>query len=318
METKLVKKLVQLPLLVAGAAFILPAMAQDIGAYPPNAKPGECYTKALVPAKFQTKSERVLTQEAGERIEIIPAKYQRVKKRVLVQEQGERLEVIPATYKTVTERVLVKPAVTKLVQTAPVYETVTERVLVAPATTMWKPGTGAITQVNNSTGEIMCLVEVPAKYNTITRRVLKTPAGTTERTEPAQYQTITKRVVATPASTRTINIPAKYNDIFVTEEVEPASTRRIPIAETYDTVTKRIQVSDERLSWEPILCQTNVSGNIVIEMQRALRAKGYNPGTIDGVYGQDTRAALGAYQRKQGLARGGLTLETLKSLGVSI
>lgn len=312
------KKLVQLPLLVAGAAFLLPAMAQEIGSYPPNAKPGECYTKALVPASFETKSERVLIQEAGERIEVIPATYKRVKKRVLVQEPGERLEVIPATYKTVTERVLVKPAVTKLIRSEPVYETVTERVLVAPATTIWKPGTGAITQVNNSTGEIMCLVEVPAKYKTVTRKVLKTPAGTTERTEPAQYETITKKVVATPPSTRSVSIPAKYNDIFVTEEVQPATTRRIPIAEKYETVTKRVQVSEERLSWAPILCQTNVSGNIITELQRALRAKGYNPGPVDGVYGQETRSAISAYQRRQGLARGGLTLETLNALGVSI
>ena len=42
---------------------------------------------------------------------------------------------------------------------------------------------------------------------------------------------------------------------------------------------------------------------------------GYKVGPIDGIYGSQTRAAVKAYQKKKGLPTGGLTLETVRSLG---
>ena len=53
-----------------------------------------------------------------------------------------------------------------------------------PAHTAWKKGPAATQTANvlsesvTDTGEIMCLVEVPAKYKTITKRILKTPETT--------------------------------------------------------------------------------------------------------------------------------------------
>lgn len=37
------------------------------------------------------------------------------------------------------------------------------------------------------------------------------------------------------------------------------------------------------------------------ELQRALRAAGFNPGRADGVFGADTRAAVVRFQRAKGL-----------------
>ena len=84
--------------------------------------------------------------------------------------------------------------------TPPVYENVTERILVKPAYTTWKKGRGPIEKINQATGEIMCLVEVPAEYRTVTKRVLKTPAGTKKVTIPAVYKTVKKRIMVDGAA----------------------------------------------------------------------------------------------------------------------
>jgi regulator of extracellular matrix RemA (YlzA/DUF370 family) len=110
---------------LAVASTSLVADATDISGILPNAQPGECYAKVIIPAKFETTTEKVLAKEASERLQIIPAKYG-----------------------TTTERVLVKPASYKLVPVPAKYKTVTERVLVQPATTEWRKGSGVTTPVN--------------------------------------------------------------------------------------------------------------------------------------------------------------------------
>jgi peptidoglycan hydrolase-like protein with peptidoglycan-binding domain len=54
----------------------------------------------------------------------------------------------------------------------------------------------------------------------------------------------------------------------------------------------------------------------VIELQRALSARGFDPGPIDGVMGPQTRRALMSYQRQHNLAASGsLDRDTVASLG---
>lgn len=431
----------------------------------PPAKPGQCFAKVIVPAKYKVSTERLLAEESSSRIEIIPAKYQTVTEQRLVSEASTRLETIPAKYKTVTEQILVSDASTswriapsssaavasssllqaaqssgvnldgarpgqcfyehastpkykteseqvlvreaatrietvpakyqtvtervlveeesfRLVEVPATYETVTERILVEPAKTVWKRGEGPITRVDSTTGEIMCLVEVPAKYTTVTKRVVKTPATTkrvavparyenrtvqklvtpaSERTvtipaeyktvtktvkvsdgnvtwnagsklagysptgnkiclvqTPAEYKTVTKQVVASQAMTRTVEIPAKYETVSVRKLVTPASERVIEIPAKYTTVTKRELVSDQSLEWREILCETNTTGDVVRRLQTALKNEGLYKGPIDGIYGPATTSAVASYQRKNGMATGGLTLATLQKLGVAL
>ena len=295
-----------------------PMASADGPMLPPNAKPGECYARAWVPPKYKTITEKVVKKEASSRIEVIPAKYKTVTKRVLVKEAHEKLKVVPATYKWVEERVLVKPAGEKIVTVPAKYETVTEKVLVKPAYTTWKKGTGPIQRIDEATGEIMCLVEVPATYKTVTRKVLKSPATTKKVPIPAVYKTVRKRVIDKPEHTVTVKVPAKYKTVTVKELVTPAQTRTIEIPAVYATVTRKEKVSDGHMEWRSILCKTNMTRGKVTEIQRALKAKGFNPGPIDGVIGSQTMAAVNAFQRKNNLPVDKyLNIETIKALGVS-
>ena len=292
--------------------------ASEMGLTPPNAKPGQCFTRVVIPAKYKTVTTRQLVEEAGERIEVIPASFKSGSKRVLVSEASERLEVVPATYKTVTERVLVKAASSKIKTVPAVYETVTSRIMDKPAQTVWKKGSGPIQKIDAETGDIMCLVEIPASYKTVQKRVLKTPARTTTIEIPAEYKTIEKRVVATPATTRTVEVPAKYRTVSVTEQAAPARERRVKIPARYKDVTSQKLVSAGSMEWREILCETNMTNARIMKIQRALKSAGHNPGPIDGNIGSETMSAVNAFQRSKGLPVDRyLNMATVRALGVN-
>ena len=307
-----------LTLFATGVAESQDAGNGDLSLYPPDAKPGACYAKVLVPAKFDTISERVVKREASERVTIIPAKFEWVEERVLSKEASETLTVVPAVYRWVEERIMVEPASTRLVPVPAEYETVSERVLDRPEQTVWKKGRGPIEKIDNTTGEILCLVVEPATFKTISRTIVKNPATTRSVDVPAVFKTIRKQVVDKPAEVRKSTQPATFSTIRVRKMVEPAREQRVSLPVEFQTVTKRVKVGSERLSWQPILCETNVNQDIIANLQQALKAKGFNPGDIDGVLGSSTLDAVERYQRASNLARGGVTMETLDSLDVKL
>ena len=300
------------------------AAAASSDLFPPNAEPGHCYARVLIPAQWGQTTETVLVREASERVEVIPARYETVTERVLVKEASTRLETIPARYETVTERVMVRPESSRIEEVPATYKTVSEQIMVSPARTEWKRGPASsfgasVVQTSTTdTGEVMCLVETPAQYKTITRKVVDTPATTRQVTIPAEYKTIEKTVMAQPATTREITIPAEYDTIEVQKIVTPAQERRIEIPAEYDEVTKRTQQGTDKMEWREVLCQVNMTASNIRTIQNSLREKGYNPGPIDGEIGAQTLRAVDDYQRAKGMERGGLTLTTLKALGVSI
>lgn len=283
---------------------------------PPAARPGECYARAFVPPQYKPVSKTVLKREAGERVETDPARYEWGEDKVLVQEATQKIEVVPAKYGWQEERVLVKEASTRLVEVPATYETVSEKILVRDGYTTWKKGRGPIERIDNATGEIMCLIEVPPQYKTVTKRVVKTPATVRKVELPAEYKMVKRRVVVDAATTRTIDIPAQYKTIKVRKMVAPPQERRIAIPAEYQEVSDKVLVSEGHLEWRPILCETNTTVGIVSKLQQALGKAGYSPGAVDGVLGRNTLAAVNAYQKANGIASGQLTMETLRRLKV--
>lgn len=450
-------------LMTVSSCFLAQAQADAVAPDLPNAKPGECYARVLVPAQYRTVEEELVVHEASSRVEIVPASYRWADEKIRVKEASYRLESIPAVYDTVSEKievaparriwtngmsnreaspalleaamkmgvsddvsagtcyheylepaqfrtvtdqvlkreaseklipteakyewveekVLVKEASTKMIEVPAVYETVHEQVLVEPARQEWKKGRGPKERIDDSTGEILCLVEIPAKYKKVAKRILKTPATTRQieipavyktqkvrrllaepevkrievpaqystvtrqeklsddtyywfrqgaddvkgtrtgnqlclQTFPAQYKTVTRTVVKSPAATRRVEIPAAYETVRVRKLVSPAEEKRIEIPAKTRKISRREMVSDESLEWRRILCDTNLTDDIVRRLQRALLAEGFNPGPIDGVVGHETLAAVSAFQRARNLPRGGLTMSTLEALNIQI
>lgn len=287
----------------SSSAPAMPKMGAGSDLFPPNPRPGECYARVIIPAQYKTTTRTVVKREAGERIEIVPARYE------------------PAT-----ERILVKPASTKLVTVPAEYRTVTEKVIDQPAHTEWKIGTGigsgkggvgfggAAAQVErfggekvlstrtNDTGEVMCLVEVPATY-----------------------KTISKQVLVKPATTKVIEVPAEYRTVDTMRLVQPASERRIPIPEQTETLTSTDKISEESMEWRPVLCEINMTPQNVSNLQAALNKTGCckcgpnrNTCKVDGVMGRCTLDAARCYANQKGLPSGDkyVTIQVVRSLGL--
>jgi len=174
----------------APASSALVQRAKEHGIDVDNAQPNMCFHEHYIPAKYDTVQEQVLISQASSRIETTPARYEMVEKSVMVREAYSRLETIPAVYETVTEQILDKPA-----------------------HKVWKKGTGPIQKINESTGEIMCLVDVPATYKIISKRVKVSDASTRKIEVPAQYKTIKVKSLVASASENVIDIPAKYSSV---------------------------------------------------------------------------------------------------------
>jgi hypothetical protein len=266
----------QAPAAAAPAAAAAPS--QD--GVPPDAKPGECYARIYTPPELKTVTEKVERKPASKKIQIIPAKFAPSEEKVMVKPASKKLELVPAQYDNVEEKVEVKPASVKVEHIPAVYENVTEKVMVKPAYTTWKKGSGGVSAIQSrrdaKSGDIMCLVEVPAEYANVTKKVLKTPASTREVQVPAVYKTLKKTVMKTPPSTREIEVPAEYKTVQVMKEVEPAKTVEVEVPAEYESVTKTTKVSEAKVDWRSIRCDTNLTKAKTEEIQRALSKAGFD------------------------------------------
>ncbi len=156
-------------------------------------------------------------------------------------------------------------------------------------------GARPLESAHERTGRAVCRTEVPGLTVTWERETLVTPGRFERETVPAE----------------TIVLP-------VQELVADASSRAVPVPAETVTLTRRTKLSDAHVAWRPVLCRTNVTPDVVRRLQIALEGAGHSPNGIDGLLGPGTRGAVEAYQTERGLPTGGLTLETLESLGVSL
>jgi len=307
-------------LLAAGLVFTGQVQAQQTMTgeelLPPNAKPGECYARVFVPPTYRTVTETVLKKESANRLQAFAPEFVNEQQEVMVKAASERLEIIPAEYAWVEEEVLIQPEHKHLRTNPPIYETVSEQVLERPAHSIWKKGRGPVQRVDNATGEIMCLVNVPATYKTVTKQVLVKPASTEEIINPAKYKTVRRQIMSTPPSVRKIEIPAEYKMVSVRRLQNEANVSTIIIEEEFQTVSRREKTAEGKMEWQAILCETNATPELIISLQKALKEAGFNPGSIDGTLGTQTMAAVEAFQKEKGLPQGQLTYETMQGLGL--
>jgi peptidoglycan hydrolase-like protein with peptidoglycan-binding domain len=99
--------------------------------------------------------------------------------------------------------------------------------------------------------------------------------------------------------------------------VKPAEEQVVSVPPEYKTVTKKVKVSDSKIVWRPAVCEDEATGSKVQQVQQALMQQGFYSGEINGMLDSETNEAVRAYQMDKGLPMGGgLTLETLDSLGI--
>jgi hypothetical protein len=292
----------------------------------------------VVPAEFETVEEQVEVVPATKEVVQIPAEYETVEEKILVEEEktvwkkGKNpaqklsgatgdimcLVKVPAKYKTIKKQVLKTPARTEIKEIPAVVETIAVKKLIAEPT------------VKHTL--------VPAVYEKVEKKILETPAefkwvsSDTELEDgwkdtgrkiclvetPAVTKEITKTVIDTPATIKEEEIPATYELIKVKKLVKEAQEVRTPIEAEYKTIEKSKKVADSSINWERILCQTNMTKDVIKKIQTALNEKSYSVGKPDGILGRGTRNAIERFQKDNGLSTGGITYETLNALNIEL
>ena len=161
------------------------SVAQTNGVDINNTTPYTCYKEYVALAKYKTLIDTVVTQKETQKIEIIPAIYEWIEKKVEIEPASKKIIEIPA-----------------------VYEDQEERILIEAEKSIWKKGANPAQKLNGATGEIMCLVTIPAKYKSIKKSVLVSAATTKVVQIPAKYKNIKVKTLVTKAEIKKIKIPA--------------------------------------------------------------------------------------------------------------
>ena len=256
--------------------------------------------------------------EASEKLEVIPAQYEEAQETVEVESATETLEIVPAKFEMRDKVIVVEPEKEVKEVIPAVYETIKETVQVRAAYQAWKRGTGPIQRYDEATGEIMCLVTVPAEFETVEKQVVKTPARVVTKTIPAVTKVVKHKVMVEGPSTRKVVVPAKFDTVTVKKMVEPAKVTTIKLPAQYKTVYETVKDVEGRMEWRSILCNENVSEDLIKRLQVALKEAGYDPKGVDGALGRGTMEAVKAYQKANGLAQGQVTIEMLEKLKVAV
>jgi hypothetical protein len=250
--------------------------------YPPNALPGQCFAKVIVPEVTESYSEQVLVAPEHTITQVIPGPCGFQDKTIVVRAPSTEVITIPATYRTITETVVVRPGGVRTEVIPPVYDMVTEQVMVRPGYTEWRQSAG-ITGYSGGysggyspapccgypeqnpayggpptrvlpTGEVLCLVQVPPEYRIVTRQVVRVPARTLEIPYPAETTTVTRQVVDVPAHVVKRDIPGETRVVQV-KTCAPDKTETTVIPPQYRTVTKLRTVAPARSEWRQTTCQ---------------------------------------------------------------
>lgn len=290
-----------------------PAASEGMTLTVPQVKAGECQALVVIPAKFEPRTEQVVIKDASKTYEIVPAEYEMTEEQVVIKPASKKLEIVPAVFETVEEQIEIEPAMTNQEVIPPQYNEVKEEVVAKPAYMTARSEGPARTF--SSTGEALRMVEVPAEMASITKQVVQEEARINPTQVEAKFKTIKKQKLVSEETTREVEVPAEYETVKVKKLVKEAQQIEKEIPAEYAEVTKYEKISDAQVRWESVLCNDTVNSKTIEAVQTALKKEGYRV-SVDGALGPGTMKALEAYQRKHNLGVGGVTRETLQSMGI--
>jgi hypothetical protein len=299
------------------------AQAQAQDQPPPNARPGECYGKVILPPVYGTSERRELVHEAWTETRRTPAVVRKTARKVLVRPaRDEKVRTAPV-YRTVVSWVT-RPGVVRRVSEPDRYRTIREKVLVEPGHSEWRRTdaplaygeTASGQTVLQSTGEIVCRVWVPPRYKFVEREVLVARGRTHDVVGPPRRKRVVHKVLVSKGGWTVRHRAAVYRTEYVKQVVRPGRTELVEHAPVYRIVETPVLVRPAHEGWSRVLCGGQLNPAFMAQVQQALIARGFDPGPPDGAGRPQTYAALRAFQRQHGLAQGQLTLETAHALGV--
>lgn len=166
--------------------------------------------------------------------------------------------------------------------------------------------------------DVWCLDQKPGKYAKRTERVMTRQDSVRSVEVPAVTRQVERRVVDQPESEVEEVIPAVTERRQFTEVVTPEHTETYQVPAVYQDVKRQRVVGQPKVVWREVLCSKNATPKVIMLIQRALAARGYQPGAIDGHLGRQTATAMQKFQADQGLPQGQVSVEAVQALGIDL
>ncbi len=286
----------------------------------PNGNVGDCFARVMIPATYNDVPDQVTIQDSYQGLQVQEAVFADDVKRVKVRDETVKYIVRQPKYRVEMERVVVKPAYERLHVQPAQWDYVDETIKISEPRLVWKAGTGlsGISRVDPKTGVTYCLVEEEGETKRVRRRVMTSPERVSATMVPEQVITVARQVLIDKGGVTEIVVPAEYREIPIKRLVSAARTDKRQISEKTESITKRTLATPERFEWVPVLCETNATSDALVSLQRELKNRGFYHGPLDGIFGQQSVAALAAFQKANNIDYAGfITLDTLRALNLS-
>ena len=286
----------------------------------PNAQAGQCFARIVTPAQYEAVPETVVVAEGYDKLQAMEPAFRDAAQEVMIREAGVEYVVRQPRWENRTEQVLVKPGFERLRIVPARFETRTETITVGEPRKVWKAGSNlsSTRRVDERTGQVYCLVEIPAETRTVSRKVLVEPERVERVPVDAQFVTVNKQVMVDRGGVEERATAPQFRTIPTQELVSPAHTVSTSVAPQTATVERNVLRAPEKYEWIEVVCDTNATTSSIYDLQRALEIRGFYNGPIDGLFGPQTQSALESYQNSIGMPHQGyLTIDTLRSLGLA-
>lgn len=281
----------------------------------------QCWGQAAIVPTPKKKVTQLVTEQARTRYKVSQARLRNDKVPVVVKEATQSFKLEQPQFVEVTESVKVQEAYTRLRVEPAEYKTEEKDVLVESARVGLRPCSAVGERSKNSAttqkNGAQCSYEIPAKYRRIKVQTLVKPEVVREEVVPAVYKTITKMVVAEPAKLTPVELPEATVDVPVLNvEAQPVAT-----PEPVQAVTVKVDVTEyenksPQLTWSRVICDGDLSPELILNLQKGLQREGRMRGTPDGKLGPQTLQAAKDFQSSKGIQSDYITYQLLDWLGI--
>ncbi len=280
---------------------------------------GKCYAKCKTPDVYETVTTQVLVSGGEAKVSTTKATYETVTEQVLVKDGYKKLKVVPAQFETVEKRVLASEGGCKVSVVPARYETNTSQELVSAASGKWvrKKKTPNCLSANPEDCYVLCWEEIPAVYKTNSNSVLVEAERYDTTYTDATYKTIKIQQLVSPARVEEEYVPPVYKTVTKKVLANCGGASTTYSEPKYRTETKKVLVAQGGYGeWVEVVCAGDVNNSMISRVQEALNSRGYDAGSVDGVMGGRTRAALAKFQQDNGLPVGNMNIATMQALGL--
>ncbi len=271
--------------------------------------PTQCSSELLRPAIFRTEPLKVLVYDSSATYSNIPAEMVWSETKIQIEPARYAQETEPAQYEEVQETIETERMRSELYATPTQYQKIVREIFIKPEYKHWKFGCLANSNVS-------CLETIKAELVKIPTEVIKQPAQIHQRKIPAKTLKIKRKKLIKPGKGSGSILPARYTTIKLIRVSKPWKIISSLVPAQYETITVQRKLRDAQILTMPIACANTLTPEQIRRIQQALLQAGHSL-SLSGVLDTATIAALHAFQKANQLAIGGLSLETLRKLGLT-